>query len=303
MGKAERIRRMNARERIIAQQTAARRAEARKRMFLASGSVLGVLAIVIVLIVVKGLNQQSSASTGGVSAAQSQANTVTKQLATVPAATLNSVGAGTSSKLIATSGQPALTSGGKAQVVYMGAEYCPYCAAERWAMVVALSRFGTFSNLSYTHSSSTDVYPSTPTLTFYKSSYTSKYLVFNPVEMYSDTPAGSGYTTLMTPTAQENALMAKYDAAPYVPTSDAGSFPFVDIGNKYLVVGAQFVPGNLAKLSWAQVATDVQNPSSPVAKDVDGAANAITAAICKITKTAPAGVCTSAGVTAAAGSL
>jgi hypothetical protein len=302
MGKAERIRRMNAREKIIAQQTAARRAEARKRMFLASGSVLGVLAIVIVLIVVKGLNH-SSASTGGVSAAQSQANTITQQLATVPAATLNSVGAGTSSKLIATTSQPALTSGGKAQVVYMGAEYCPYCAAERWAMVVALSRFGTFSNLSYTHSSSTDVYPSTPTLTFYKSSYTSKYVAFNPVEMYSDTPAGSSYTTLMTPTTQENALMAKYDASPYVPTSDAGSFPFVDIGNQYLVVGAQFLPSSLAKLTWAQVASDVRNPSSPVAKDVDGAANAITAAICKITKTAPAGVCTSAGVTAAAGSL
>ena len=53
MGKAERIRRMNARERIAAQQAAARRAESRKRMYLASGSVLGVIAIVIGLIIWK----------------------------------------------------------------------------------------------------------------------------------------------------------------------------------------------------------------------------------------------------------
>jgi thiol-disulfide isomerase/thioredoxin len=300
MGKAERIRRTNAREKIIAQQAAARRAESRKRMFLASGSVLSVLAIVVALVIIKNLSN-GSASTGA-TAAQSQAS-VTQQLATVPASTLNAVGAGTASKLIATTGQPQLTSGGKPELVYMGAEYCPYCAAERWAMVVALSRFGTFSNLHFTHSSSTDVYPSTPTLTFYKSSYTSNYVDFTPVEMYSDTPSGSGFTTLMTPTSAQNALMTKFDAPPYVQSSDTGSFPFLDIGNQYLVIGAQFIPSDLAKLTWAQVAADVRNPSSTVAKDVDGAANSITAAICKVAKTTPAGVCTSAGVKAAAGSL
>ena len=55
----------------------------------------------------------------------------------------------------------------------MGAEYCPYCAAERWAMAVALSRFGTFSDLRLIHSSSADIYPNTPTLSFYRSSYAS----------------------------------------------------------------------------------------------------------------------------------
>ena len=42
-----------------------------------------------------------------------------------------------------------LTSGGKPEMLYIGAEYCPYCAAERWAMIVALSRFGTFSGLRH----------------------------------------------------------------------------------------------------------------------------------------------------------
>ena len=42
---------------------------------------------------------------------------------------------------------------GKPEVLYVGAEYCPYCAAQRWALAVALSRFGTFTGLETTHSS------------------------------------------------------------------------------------------------------------------------------------------------------
>lgn len=47
----------------------------------------------------------------------------------------------------------------------------------------------------------------------------------------------------------------------------------------------------------------MRTPSSPVARDIDGAANIISAAICKLTNGQPASVCSSAGVTAAAGSL
>ena len=33
------------------------------------------------------------------------------------------------------------------EILYMGAEYCPYCAAQRWSTIIALSRFGKFSGL------------------------------------------------------------------------------------------------------------------------------------------------------------
>jgi hypothetical protein len=312
MGKAERIRRMNARERIAAQQAAARRAEARQRMFLASGSVLGVLVIVIVLIVLHGASNAPAVASGSTATAATTTS-VTKAATTVPASTLDAVGKGTVSPLLATKGQPALTSGGKPEIVYMGAEYCPYCAAERWAMVVALSRFGSFSNLHLIHSSNNDIYTNTATFSFYKSSYTSKYLVFDPVEMFSNKPVPHGYATLQKPTAAENALMAKYDAPPYVPSTQSGSFPFVDIGNQYLVIGSQYTPSDLGTtqsvspghfgLTWTQIASDLKNPASPVAKDIGGAANSITAAICKITNNAPAAVCNSAAATAGAGSL
>jgi hypothetical protein len=298
MGKAERIRRMNARERIAAQQAAARRAEARRRTFLASGSVLGVIAIVLGLIIWKNASSNSaSASSRGTAAEVSQ---VTRQITTVPAATLNAVGQGSGvSPLIPTKGQPALMSGGKPEILFIGAEYCPYCAAERWALTVALSRFGTFSNLHLIHSSSSDVYPNTPTLDFYKSSYTSKYVQFTPVEWFGLVNNG---VVLQKLTPAETALMAKYDAKPYTSVADH-PYPFVDIGNQYLVISSQYLPSSLANLTWTQVAADIRNPSSAVAQGVDGTANSLTAAICKITKNAPAAVCNSAAARAGAGAL
>ena len=52
-----------------------------------------------------------------------------------------------------------------------------------------------------------------------------------------------------------------------------------------------------------QVATALADPSSDIAKAVDGTANVITAAICKSTTGSPAAVCGSAGVQAAAKQL
>ena len=74
----------------------------------------------------------------------------------VPASTLDKIGDGGGAftgKIPPVNGGTPLTANGKPEMLYMGAEYCPYCAAERWSMIVALSRFGTFSGLSTVHSS------------------------------------------------------------------------------------------------------------------------------------------------------
>jgi thiol-disulfide isomerase/thioredoxin len=305
MGKAERNRRQSAQEKIAAQRAAARRAERRRQGLIAGGSVLAVLAIVVAFVLVKVLNNNNSntASAGTASAAGATLSaSVLNDVTGVPASTLDAVGTGTTYKdaIQTVQGKATpLTSGGKPVVVYVGAEYCPYCAAERWGMTIALSRFGTFSGLHGIHSSSTDVDPNTPTLTFYKSTYTSKYVVFEPTESETTTRA-----TLQTVTSLDNQLMSKYDVPPYVPSSTYdGSFPFVDFGNKYVIAGASYDPAVLSGQTWAQVAAALKNPSSPIAKSADGAANLITAAICKLTNNQPANVCTSAGVTAANGAL
>jgi len=289
MSKAERTRTRSARERIAHQQATARRAETRRRVMIAGGSTLLVLALVIGLIVAK--VSQSPPPGQGASADPAAA----RQVVTVPAATFDTVAAGTAAGLKATSGQPLLTRGGRPELLYMGGQYCPFCAAERWAIAAALSRFGTLSGLRFIHSSPTDYAPNTPTLSFDRAHYSSKYLSFDPVEWYgekTDPSTPFGHVIFQHPTAQQQALFNRYSG---------GSIPFVDVGNQYLVPQAQYAPTALAGMTWAQVAAAMHDPSSAVGRDIDGAANKITAAICQLTHGQPGGVCTSAGVRAARG--
>jgi hypothetical protein len=303
MSKATRIRQQNARERIAAQRAAARRAEIRNQVLIVSGSVLAVIAIVAV-IVVYAVNRNSGSS-GGTTGPTGTAlpASVQKDITTVPASTLNSVSLSSvlsytsNTPIVPISGEPPLTSGGKPEMLYIGAEFCPYCGAERWAMAVALSRFGTFSPLRGIHSSSTDVDPSTPTLTFYKSTYTSPYLVFTPVENETVTK-----TPLQNTTSAQQDLWVKYDSTNEDGVEEQG-FPFIDFGNKYVIKNPSYDPGVLAKMTWPQVAAALHNPSSPVAQGADGTANLITAAICKMTGGKPGDVCDSAGVKAASAHL
>jgi hypothetical protein len=153
-------------------------------------------------------------------------------------------------------------------------------------MVNALSRFGTFSGLTTTHSSSTDSDPNTPTFTFYKSTYTSNYITFTPVEEYGSTSS----TPLQTPTAAQAALAQAYDPG----TGSGGAIPFIDIGNKYAQVGnlAPLSPTMLVGKSWSQVAAAMNDPSSSLGQAEIGNANYMTAAICKLTGNKPATACT-----------
>ena len=306
MSKATRIRQQNAREKIKAQQAAARRSEVRRRTLIVTASIVVVLAIVVAFVAI-GLNHNNKPS--GSSASGSTTGTVLPasvrtDITTVPASALDKVGVGSVPSYMAANegGAPpieaisdkALTSNGKPEMLYIGAEYCPYCAAMRWSMAVALSRFGTFTTpLHGIHSSSTDTDPNTPTLTFYKSTYTSPYLVFTPVENET-----VNKTLLQNTTPSQLALWQKYDSS-----STGLGYPFIDFGNKYVIKIPSFDPGVLAGMTWSQAAAALHNPSSPVAQGADGAANLITAAICKMTNGQPGSVCTAPGVVTASKSL
>ncbi len=307
MGKASRTKvESTRREKIAAQRAAERRAEQRRRILIASGSVVAVLAIVLAFVIIK-LNNKPAAPAATASASASPQGLsngptgsalapVVAKVTSVPASALDAVGDGNG----AVTGKPTtisgttLTENGKPEMFYMGAEYCPYCAAERWAMIVALSRFGTFKGLATVHSAvkngagDAEPDPDTPTWTFLHATYSSPYLTFTPDEIQTNIPDPSTgtYTTLQAPTAAQQAIVTKYDGS-------TGPIPFIDFGNHYMISGVSYDPGVLDGLSWATIATDLSNPSSPVAQAVDGTANYITAAICKMTNNQPASACTS----------
>jgi hypothetical protein len=181
---------------------------------------------------------------------------------------------------------------GTPRIVYLGAEYCPFCAAERWAMVQALSRFGTFKNLKTTDSAVTapngqpETDPDTATFSFRGATYTSPYIDFEPVE-----EDDNSYRPLETPTAEQAALSSRYDAPPYVSVSSKGAIPFIDFADQYMIAGASYEAAVLAGKTHAHIAAALSNPSSGISKGVVGTANVITATICKITGNRPAGVC------------
>ncbi len=229
---------------------------------------------------------------------------IVREVSTIPASVYNEVGVPAASATppvsqpIVLSDQPPLTLHGKTpSVLWDGAGYCPYCAAERWALTAALSRFGTWSNLTLISSSSSDVDPGTHSFSYDGATYTSPYLTFGAIDPVN--------AASQPPSRDEQAVLNKYANPKYLPGEQAGqgAIPFLDVDNVALISGASFNPGVLAGLSWTTIATDLSNPDSPVTRAIVGTANYITAAICSSIHGAPASVCNSPGVVAAANAL
>jgi hypothetical protein len=229
---------------------------------------------------------------------------VTARVTGVPAATFDAVGV--PANLVAPHALPEETppieGGGKPLVLYVGAEYCPYCAAERWPLAVALSRFGSFTDLGQTESAGIpEAYPHTATLSFHGSSYTSELIAFQGIETATNQLGITGYGALDRLTPAQQRLFDTYDAPPYVSTATA--IPFILIGNRYVFNGAQYLPDVLRGHTAEEIAASLQEPSSAITQAVVGSANLLTAAICTLTDQKPEAVCSSPAVTQAATKL
>jgi len=178
-------------------------------------------------------------------------------------------------------------------VFFYGAEFAPYAAAERWPLVLALSRFGTFSQLGVMQSSSTTAFADLSTFTFWNVSYASRYVILESVERYSSlNPTGARYLSLQTPDARQSAAIAAYGTSPT-------TFSMLDVANRYVLNGAGYSPTVLAGVTQDQIAGDLSTPAAPLTQAVVAAANEITAAICASDGNRPDAVCESRGVLAA----
>jgi hypothetical protein len=276
-------------------------AAARKRsQLMIAAWTVGIVVLIILFIVLAKVvsNSNSGGGSGNTSGTTAVPSSLVAKINALSPNLFQTVGQGNVTILPKALGAPALTSGGKPQIVYIGAEYCPYCATERWPMVIALSRFGSFSNLQETHSSGSDVYPNTQTFSFHGTNYSSPYITFSGVETYSNVAQGSGYATLDTPTAAEQSLLSTYDAPPYVASSSSGAIPFIDFGGQYLISGSTYDPGVLQGKSYDQIITALNNPASAISQGAIGSANAISAAICKMTNNQPSKVCSQSAIQA-----
>ncbi len=190
-----------------------------------------------------------------------------------------------------------LNASGKPEVLYIGADFCPFCATLRWPLTLALLHFGSFKGLKYMRSSSTDVYPDTPTVSYYQANFSGSDLYFAAVETET-----RDSKPLEQPTTPQQQLFNKWDAAPF--TSSPGAIPFLYIDGRYLQIGSPFSPGLLTGKNWSEVIQDLlKNPGSKLSSSIYAMANLYTAAFCGLTGGQPATVCQSPGVQAASASL
>lgn len=256
------------------------------------GGLTGVVVIVVIVFVVLG-----TASPAPVSSNPLMPASIVNQVTNVSPTVSSAVGAGGLSnpfQAIPDSTPKVTSSDGKPVVYYLGTDFCPYCAFERWSLVIALSRFGTFTDLHQTTSGNTEEISTLNgirSFSFYGSSYTSPYLAFIGVE--SADRAGNA---LQTPTSVQAAVANQLTG---------GSVPLVDIGNVYYTEGDpsiagtsagqqfQYAPQLIHGMTWQQIADSLGNAQSPQAQAIIGNANWLTAAFCKITGNAPSSVCAS----------
>ena len=252
-------------------------AQRRSRMFIIGGIVAAVAVIVVLIIVVaggsKGLPRKAAPL-----AAVNQMNGVPTSVM-VDGAT--KVGAQGLQYAVKAAGGT-LTKNGKPEVLFIGAEFCPICAAERWPMTMALMKFGTFTNLQQTHSAIRD--GNVGTWSYYGATYTSQYLTFQPYEIYTNQPSGGYYKALEKLPADAQANW----------TANLGSnltFPFVNFAGKEALETAQFNPSTIYNHSFDTILGAVGSNDQTTGANIDAAAAVFTKYLCGITNDQPSDVC------------
>lgn len=192
----------------------------------------------------------------------------------------------------ATPAEKLLHSSTTATVLYIGAEGCPFCAAERWPLIVALSRFGHFRGLTLMRSNSEDQHPDTPTFSFFHATYQSPYIHVALMETAGRQLGPNGfYPPLMALSKTQSETFHLYDRPPYVPKGYAGAIPFLLIGHRYLWIGSSVNPALLDQHNWVGLSQAVYSGIGQVGKSILVNANALTSAICATDGGHPRSVC------------
>lgn len=275
--------RAEAQERAAAMRAEQQRKEKQRKqiIFAATAFIVAVLGVVVALTIAgrKDPSPTKADSTDFVA-------TATK----VPTETFDQAGAGRPLEPVA--GGTPLKDGKKARVVYVGAGFCSACASERWALLAALSRFGTFSGV--TASSSDEQHGNLPTVSFEQVKFTSDYVTFDATEM-TDREG----KPLKEPSPDVKKIRDTHNPK--------GSFPFTYFGT-HKSIGTGVDPGLLVELAdqpdaWDSIAKQMAKGDTELGKAIDAHANTISAIICQGTGQQPAAVCSSKGVTEAAKQL
>ncbi len=183
-------------------------------------------------------------------------------------------------------------------VVFVGTESSMTSAAERWALIVAMSRFGRFTKLGVVTSSATAWPPSLESFTFRGARYRSAYLSFAGYELTAEHPDALGNypPTATLPTEIANLVRTNDTTASDLAAAPPGvpavpAYPFVDLGGRSVLVGTQVPPSALMGISRYDMANILSGPPRFKSLSVLTAANELVVQLCQLTHGKPTNVC------------
>ena len=157
---------------------------------------------------------------------------------------------------------------GKLFVFFMGAEFDPYCAAERWAIVRSLQKIGQWDGLKQTISAARDEpFLNLPTYDFTKATYTSPHIEFVARELKD-----REFKPLQKLLKTEEKLLRKFNPKKEIP--------FLLIGGKFSQIGSGFTPKIFIGHTFRQTETELKKVESEIRKTIDDEANIISALLC-----------------------
>jgi hypothetical protein len=200
---------------------------------------------------------------------------------------------------ISTTNVPMFVVNGKPSVIYVGSITCVWCAANRWSMALALSRFGNFTYLFTGYSALKD--GDAPTLywtpTHYGSTavmlgsfYNSKYINFLPIEESAPITGGFSLQPLSTVQQYVNATgnLAYTDEMKYIISLNSFQGTPYSVWGRYVVPGADaYAFGNNSKstsllnMTHGQLMQQIAQPTSQLAWTEYAGADYYVALICK----------------------
>lgn len=171
-------------------------------------------------------------------------------------------------------------------LLFIGAGFCPYCAAMRWPVVLTLLRFGQLDHLTLTRSGAYDIDPDTPTFGFRRVGFTAlgNSLDFRSLELMNRQRQAE-----QQPTVAETALMQRLDRSPY--TRFAGGIPMIVIGDRMVQLGAPVSPALFKGMDWQQVVNALTSGHGPLWQSVMAQTNRLTKAVCAVTEKQPSRIC------------
>jgi hypothetical protein len=170
-------------------------------------------------------------------------------------------------KFVEASKEPAKRNG-KLLVFFMGAEYDPFSAAERWAVVRALQKFGQWNGLKQTMSAARDEpFLNLPTYDFTEATYTSAHIEFVARELKD-----REFKPLQKLLKTEEKFVRKFNPEKEIP--------YLLVGGRFMQIGAGFTPKIFIGHTFRQTETELKKIESDIRKTIDAEGNIIAALLC-----------------------